>query len=162
MTALKQINHIVVLMLENRSFDHMLGYLRLKGNRPDIDGLTGNEINEYPKGTPHKPQLMATTTFSPDPHHDWDNVSVQLNNNNGGFIADFATYSPKPPQPERVMNYHDASQLISLNHLAKQFCVCDRWFSSIPGPTQPNRMYALAGESGGKKNNLPTSTLLST
>lgn len=160
MTALKEINHIVVLMLENRSFDHMLGYLRLKGKRNDVDGLTGNEINEYPKGIPHKPQLMADSSFSPDPHHDWDNVKAQLDNNNAGFIADFATYSPTPQQPERIMNYHDASKLPAFDSLAKQFCVCDRWFSSIPGPTQPNRMYALAGESGGKKNNLPTSKLL--
>jgi len=160
MTALKEINHIVVLMLENRSFDHMLGYLRLKGNRPDIDGLTGKEVNEYPKGTPHKPKLSTETAFSPDPHHDWDNVNAQLDNNNGGFISDFATYNPIPDKPERVMNYHDASRVTSLDQLAKQFCVCDRWFSSVPGATQPNRMYALAGESGGKKNNLPTSTLL--
>lgn len=160
MTALKEINHIVVLMLENRSFDHMLGYLRLKGNRTDVDGLTGNEVNEYPKGTPHQPKQMVETSFSPDPHHDWDNVKAQLDNNNGGFIADFATYKPIPPKPERVMNYHDANRVPALDHLAKQFCVCDRWFSSIPGPTQPNRMYALAGESGGKKNNLPNSTLL--
>lgn len=160
MAGLKEINHIVVLMLENRSFDHMLGYLRLKGNRPDVDGLSGNEINEYPKGTPHNPKLMVETSFSPDPYHDWDNVKAQLDNNNGGFIADFATHKPKPPQPERVMNYHDASRVPSLDHLAKQFCVCDRWFSSLPGPTQPNRMYALAGESAGKKDNLPNSALL--
>jgi phospholipase C len=56
MSGLKEINHIVVLMLENRSFDHMLGYLRLKAKRADVDGLTGNETNEYPKGTAHKPQ----------------------------------------------------------------------------------------------------------
>jgi phospholipase C len=59
------------------------------------------------------------------------------------------------------MNYHDANRVPSFDHLAKEFCVCDRWFSSIPGPTQPNRMYALAGESGGKKNNLSTGQLLS-
>jgi len=38
-------------MLEHRSFDHMLGYLKLKAKRADVDGLTGNETNEYPKGT---------------------------------------------------------------------------------------------------------------
>jgi phospholipase C len=160
MAGLKEINHIVVLMLENRSFDHMLGYLRLLGNRPDVDGLTGNEVNEYPQGTPHHPQLLVETTTSPDPYHDWKNVAAQLNNNNGGFIADFATHKPKPPQPERVMNYYDANHVPSLDHLAKQFCVCDRWFSSIPGPTQPNRMYALAGESAGKQDNLPNAQLL--
>jgi phospholipase C len=160
MPGLSEINHIVVLMLENRSFDQMLGYLRLKAHRNDVDGLTGNERNDYPAGTHHSPQLMNETTFSPDPHHDWDNVKVQLDNKNGGFVADFATYNPKPPQPERVMNYFDENHVPSFDNLAKQFCVCDRWFSSLPGATQPNRMYALAGESGGKKNNLPNSQLL--
>jgi phospholipase C len=160
MAGLKEINHIVVLMLENRSFDHMLGYLHLFGIRPDLDGLTGNEVNEYPAGTPHHPQLLVETTTSPDPHHDWDNVKNQLDNNNGGFIADFATNKPKPDQPERVMNYYDAKHVPVFDHLAKQFCVCDRWFSSIPGPTQPNRMYALAGESAGRKDNLPNAQLL--
>jgi phospholipase C len=160
MSGLKEINHIVVLMLENRSFDHMLGYLRLKAKRADVDGLTGNETNEYPKGTPHKPQLSSESSFSPDPNHDWDNVHAQLDNNNAGFIADFASLKPKPQRPERVMHYQDAGTVPSLDHLAKEFCVCDRWFSSIPGATQPNRMYALAGESGGKKNNLPTGKLL--
>jgi len=160
MPGLKEINHIVILMLENRSFDHMFGYLRLKANRKDVDGLTGKETNDYPKGTPHQPQPLLETSFSPDPHHDWDNVKVQIDNNNGGFIQDFATYKPVPDKPERVMNYYEASRVPAFDHLAKEYCVCDRWFSSVPGATQPNRMYALAGESGGKKNNLPISKLL--
>jgi phospholipase C len=160
MSGLKEINHIVVLMLENRSFDQMLGYLRLVDNRPEVDGLTGKEVNEYPKGTPHNPRLMANTIFSPDPNHDWNNVKDQVANNNAGFVADFAAINPQPNEPQRVMHYHDAGRVPSFDHLAKQFCVCDRWFSSVPGPTQPNRMYALAGESGGKKNNLTISQLL--
>jgi phospholipase C len=58
------------------------------------------------------------------------------------------------------MNYYDAQHVPSFDHLAREFCICDRWFSSIPGPTQPNRMYSLAGESAGKKDNLPNSALL--
>jgi phospholipase C len=46
-TNLEKVEHVVVLMLENRSFDHMLGYLSLKGGRPDIDGLRPEFANEY-------------------------------------------------------------------------------------------------------------------
>ena len=44
---LEKVDHIVVMMLENRSFDHMLGYLSLTGRRPDIDGLRPGLANEY-------------------------------------------------------------------------------------------------------------------
>jgi|SRR5882724_1227147 len=157
---LSQIDHIVVLMLENRSFDHMLGYLRLEGTLPKIDGLTGHEVNDYPDGTPHGPERLTETVFSPDPHHDWDNIKIQLDENNGGFVKDFANYDPIPEKPERVIHYHNASDVPAFDFLAKEFCVCDRWFSSIPAATQPNRMYALAGHSNGQKDNLPLSKLL--
>ena len=45
--ALDQVEHIVVLMMENRSFDHMLGYLRLSGRRPELDGLQAEMVNVY-------------------------------------------------------------------------------------------------------------------
>jgi len=157
--TLQQINHIVVLMLENRSFDHMLGYLRLEEHRNDVDGLTGDEVNEDLNGTLHRPQLLSDTAFGPDPHHDWESVTEeQLSGNNGGFIRNFASVDSE--HPERIMNYHNGAQVQTFDHLAKQFCVCDRWFSSVPGATQPNRIYSLAGHSNGKKNNLPISQLL--
>jgi phospholipase C len=155
--ALKNINHIVVLMLENRSFDHMLGYLSLEENRDDIDGLNGNQSNFY-NGNRFIPKLHSRTVFDPDPHHEWENVKKQLEDNNGGFINDFA--SEDSNHPERIMNYYNASHLPTFDHLAKEFCVCDRWFSSVPGATQPNRIYSLAGHSNGKKNNLPLNQLL--
>jgi hypothetical protein len=64
--ALAGIEHIVVLTMENRSFDHMLGYLRLAG-RTDIDGLTGHESDTY-KGTEFKSFSLSETLFSPDRH----------------------------------------------------------------------------------------------
>lgn len=47
MTNLEKVDHIVVLMLKNRSFDHMLGYLSLEGGRGDVDGLRGEFANEH-------------------------------------------------------------------------------------------------------------------
>lgn len=158
--ALNKINHIVVLMLENRSFDHMLGYLRLEQNRQDIDGLTGNETNNDLQGNPHSPKLLSETSFAPDPNHDWSGVEEQLSNNNSGFIKNFALTHPGVPKPQRIIHYHNGKQLPIFNHLAEEFCVCDRWFSSVPGATQPNRMYALGGHCSGRKNNLSAGQLL--
>jgi phospholipase C len=158
---LKQIEHIVVLTLENRSFDHMLGYLRLEGGRADIDGLDGTQSNEF-AGVRYAPLLSTETAFKPDPHHEWENVAIQLSNNNGGFIQDFSTQKDGTPTlaPWRIMNYHNAAQLPTFDNLASQFCVCDRWFSSVPGATQPNRIYSLAGHSNGEKHNLSIPRLL--
>jgi len=46
-SALAKVEHVVVLMMENRSFDHMLGYLSLEGGRDDIDGLLAGMANDY-------------------------------------------------------------------------------------------------------------------
>jgi phospholipase C len=155
---LMEIEHFVVLMLENRSFDHMLGYLSLEGGRQDVDGLTGNEVNNY-GGKSYKPQRMNSLTTEVDPCHDWDCVQEQLKSSNGGFVKNYAGYVTA--HPEIIMNYYNAEDLPVFDHLAHQFCVCDRWFSPIPGPTHPNRAYALAGTSAGIKENFGRAQLLS-
>jgi phospholipase C len=99
---LMKIEHIIVLMLENRSFDHMLGYLSLEGRRKDVDGLIGNEANNY-KGKFYKPQRMNSPISEVDPCHDWDCVQEQLKGSNGGFIKNYANYVID--HPEIVMNY---------------------------------------------------------
>lgn len=150
---LNQIEHIVVLMMENRSFDHMLGYLShpVEGRlRTDVDGLTGNELNEY-GGTPYPPRRMASAILNDDPCHEWECVKKQLDGPNGGFIESYGTVAAK--NPEFIMNYFNASDVPVYDHLAREFSISDRWFCSIPGPTQPNRAYALAGTSESIKTN---------
>src|SRR4051812_17172849 len=101
---LQQIEHIVVLMLENRSFDHMLGYLSLEGGRQDVDGLTGGESNFDDDGNEHVVQRMASpTAMEVDPCHEWDCVDEQLNNQNGGFVTSYAKRVTS--HPELVMHY---------------------------------------------------------
>ena len=51
-----------------------------------------------------------------------------------------------------VMGYYNGSDLPVYDHLAREFCVCDRWFSSVPGATWPNRLYAVAGRAAGSKD----------
>jgi phospholipase C len=155
---LDQIEHIVVLMLENRSFDHMLGYLRLEAGRQDVDGLTGNESNDDAEGNTHKPKRMASAIMNGDPCHDWDCVKEQLDNNNGGFITNYAQHVAS--HPEFIMNYYNATDVPVYDHLAREFTICDRWFCSMPGPTQPNRAYALAGTAESIKRNFTPKELV--
>ena len=161
---LTEIEHIVVLMLENRSFDHMLGYLSLTGGRTDVDGLPvqPDQINEYEGSTyaSHHLDRLQLSTEVEDPGHSGSDVEEQLSDNNTGFAANFAkhaaAYAKKEggpmPDPGLVMGYYDGDDLPIYNFLAQHFTVCDRWFSSVPGATWPNRLYAVAGRAEGSHN----------
>src|SRR5271167_4937085 len=76
--GLDSLKHIVVLMMENRSFDHMLG--ALKAENPLIDGLTGNETNPDTTNEPAKvqPQAEFQSQLDPDPNHHFTEVHRQL------------------------------------------------------------------------------------
>jgi hypothetical protein len=75
---LGKIDHIFVLMMENRSFDHMLGYRKLSGASSDVDGLTGQEVNHDAKGGVHQVTKLTTTKFITDPGHGWTDVAGLL------------------------------------------------------------------------------------
>ncbi|MGI9069119.1 MAG: phospholipase C [Pyrinomonadaceae bacterium] len=162
--SLDKIDHIVVLMLENRSFDHMLGYLSLppaqggKG-RTDVDGLTGNETNDDENGVSFPVQRMASPIMNGDPCHEWDCIEEQLNNNNGGFLTNYGRTVVS--NPEFILHYFTGADVPVYDHLARDFCICDRWFCSLPGPTQPNRAYSLAGTSDSNQHNFTPKQLIS-
>ncbi len=151
---LQKIEHIVVLMMENRSFDHMLGYLRLEGGRTEIDGLTPGLANMH-DGRSFPIRHLPTTILNDeqDPNHDEAGVREQLANGNGGFVSVYARTNPGDPDPGTVMGYHNAGDVPLYDHLAREFAVCDRWFSSVPGATWPNRLYAVTGRADGSKDN---------
>jgi phospholipase C len=156
------IEQIVVLMLENRSFDHLLGYAR-SAEFP-IDGLTGSESNYLNPITRASAAVTVspTATYVPDqdpsPGHEFGNVTVQLHGSspaptppvgsNVGFVADYATVAGTARAGE-VMRCHAEGRLPVLETLAREFAVCDAWFSSMPGPTWPNRLFAHCATSGG-------------
>jgi phospholipase C len=166
---LEQIEHIVVVMLENRSFDHMLGYLSLPkqqggAGRTDVDGLHGPEVNfnSY-QGRPYGVHHLDRTQFAgeaEDPDHSGRSVDEQLAGGGTGFVANFGRISQQraaklgvpEPDPGLVMGYYDADDLPVYDHLAAEYCVVDRWFSSVPGATWPNRLYALAGRAAGTRD----------
>ena len=150
---LRKIEHIVVLILENRSFDHMLGYLTLQAGRADVDGLKASMANSY-QGKTYKVRHLKRTalTKAEDPCHGGACIAEQVSNQMGGFVANFAKSRPQAPRVDVVMGYYNGSDLPVYDHLASEFCVCDRWFSSVPGATWPNRLYAVAGQAAGSKD----------
>lgn len=150
------IDHIVVLMLENRSFDNILGALSLppaRGGlgRTDVNGLRGNEANQY-NGASYPVFPLGSTRFHDGPCHESACVERQLRHDNGGFVFDFEGVRQAEPLGA-VMGYTPTTMLPVYEFLSKEFVVCDRWHSSVPGPTWPNRLYSLAGQSDGQHNN---------
>lgn len=172
LARLGEVKHIVVLMMENRSFDQMLGFLEGEGMK--VEGIVSAKEkeseapNRYPDGKACEPFEWGEgeTYFTPppghkakilDPCHSPRCVHEQLRNRNSGFVENFAatrkdehgnaielenTYLRVP------MGHYGAQHLPVYRHLAHNFGVCDRWHSSIPGDTWPNRLYSLAGRAG--------------
>ena len=156
---LAKVDHIVVLMLENRSFDHMLGYLSLPVDgggaaRTDVDGLSGPETNFNDFGGTRYPIApfddALSLTKEQDPCHSGPCVAEQMEDEMGGFVANYVT-TREPgalsPQPGDPMRYQGAANVPVYDFLARNFAICDRWFCSVPGSTWPNRIASLAGES---------------
>ena len=165
MAGLDDVQHIVVLMLENRSFDHMCGFL--KRRMPALDGLTGTESN--PRDPAAGPgNLVQVSNDAParapfDPGHALGDVSQQLyghveptfppNGANNGFVANYRRYVASAGDADGIMRCFAPENLPVLTTLMQEFAVCDRWFSSLPGPTWPNRVFAHAGTSAGHTDN---------
>jgi phospholipase C len=147
------IKHVVVLMLENRSFDQMLG--ALQEELPELDGCApkgGRRSNADADGSPIEQAPVAVPRMKGDPKHELPDALHQLDNRNGNFVLDFARAYPHSPKEERqqIMAYFPSGALPALHTLARAFTVCDRWFSSIPGATWPNRLYVHSGTSIGR------------
>jgi phospholipase C len=164
------LDHIIVLMMENHSFDRMLG--ALLPQRPDgggIKGTAGNNWNDDTSATAIPPirHVMATTTtrlIQPDPMHDLSDVLKQIgdpNDPNRGYVTNYAATYPTTTRPQRqeIMGYYDdggGDVVPNLHTLAKQYTICDRWFSSLPGPTFANRVFMHTGTSKGYTTNSPS------
>jgi phospholipase C len=161
---LDKIDHIVVLMMENRSFDHMLGYLSLEGVVPEVDGLKAEYGNKDADGTFHACTPIGTRLINEkvlDPGHGEKDVARQLKGRNAGFVTTYARSlernKKKVPYPAGlvfdptvVLGYQRASDVPVYDYIARNWAVCDRWFSSLPGPTWENRLFAVTGGVGPK------------
>jgi phospholipase C len=167
------IEHVFVLMLENRSFDHMLGWSGLRGTDAvtgeptSVEGLDGSQANELPGGGRIAVSAGADYVLPIDPGHDFEDVVEQLGgpgarypDAGGGYptvtcsgfasrLADQIASKRLDLDPALAMRGFRPDQLPVLTALAREFAVCDHWFSSMPGPTWPNRFFLHAASSGG-------------
>jgi phospholipase C len=156
---LEKVDHVVVVMLENRSFDHMLGYLSLGGRRPEIDGLRPGLANQY-RGRAYPVHHLAATALGVDPDHSAAAIDRQVADGDmSGFVASaaatLAARGIEDGDPGCVMGYYDGADVPVYDHLAEEFAVCDRWFASVSGSTLPNRLYALCGTAAGSRDDRP-------
>jgi hypothetical protein len=162
------IEHIVVVTMENRSFDQMLGYLshpdrtvQPDGPRTDVDGLTGNErvpLGGNVSGQPVTPRARSEldVEFRPDPRHDFYSVAEQIGADGemDGFISSFRQLLADSDDiringplddSTRIVRFQPASAVPSYQYIARNFLVLNRYFASFPGATQPNRLCMLTG-----------------
>lgn len=158
-TGLDRLQHIVVLMMENRSFDHMLG--SLTAVNPQIDGITSQLSNPDTTGAQIKPQPLADFhgQLDPDPDHHFPAVDLQIFGGNTsanrapnmqGFVKSYFNQQRDVKHSQKIMYYFPKEKLPVLTTLALEFAVFNRWFSSIPGPTICNRAFAHYGTSFGR------------
>jgi phospholipase C len=157
--GLDQLKHIVVLMMENRSFDHMLG--SLAAVNPAIDGITAGLSNPDTTGALVQPQALAAFQgqLDPDPDHHFPAVDLQIFGgdtsagrvpNMQGFVKSYFNQQQDVGHSQKIMYYFAQNQLPVLTTLALEFAVFNGWFASIPGPTICNRAFAHYGTSFGQ------------
>ncbi|HKO42701.1 MAG TPA: alkaline phosphatase family protein [Pyrinomonadaceae bacterium] len=167
----KSIKHLIVLMLENRSFDHAVGFM--KSNAYPIDGLNGNETNPDTQGTSVRVSSNARYVgdLKDDPGHDFISVNEQIFGNsqgagNGpfmqGFVKSYQAKTGNLANSHRIMKCFSPRMLPALTALAREYALCERWFCSVPGPTLPNRAFAFGATSLGRVNMSPNYLTLKT
>jgi phospholipase C len=126
------IKHIFVLMMENRSFDHLLGYSGIAGVTPP-DPMWGTLAG-------------ADDPAACDPSHEYEDVRAQI-----AGTPPMSGFKTLPYWDTSRQGFRD-SQLTVLGTLAARYFLFDNWFSSMPGPTWPNRFFVHAASSGGLDN----------
>src|SRR6185437_2396378 len=184
------IKHLFVLMMENRSFDHMLGFQGITGKDAETGAATKAEDLTAPAGqqapqryNDYKNPSNATSRYSVTPtagdttfnrhdiKHQFPDVLTQLcgqgqgpavvaagglkggpypqvaETTKTGFAADYALNSDTA-NPGEPMRCFAKGSLPVLTALASEFVLCDHWFSSMAGPTEPNRMFVHAATAG--------------
>ena len=173
------ITNVFVLMLENHSFDHVFAMSGIPGitvaalGDRNIYTPPGGVTPTTCRVRDGAPWSMST-----DPGHEFPDVLRQLCNvapcssdddhgdcyrggayppvDLSGFAASYATSDSEatgPPPPDRVCDimacFHTETQLPVIYQLAREYAICDAWFSSLPGPTWPNRFFVHGGSSSG-------------
>jgi len=143
--SIKDVEHVVILMQENRSFDHYFGTLRGVRGFSDPHPVTlasGRSVWHQPNGAgellPFRPDVADLgRSYLPDPPHGWNDTHAAWNN--GRFDAWV------PNKGIDTMTYHTRKDLPYQFALADAFTVCDNYHCSLLGPTDPNRYHMWTG-----------------
>uniref|UniRef100_A0A251S1T4 Putative non-specific phospholipase C3 n=1 Tax=Helianthus annuus TaxID=4232 RepID=A0A251S1T4_HELAN len=160
------IKTIVILVQENRSFDHMIGWM--KSLNPEIDGVTGKESNPISTTNPQSGRLFQSNEsgyIQPNPGHSFQAIyqqvfgvpwteessSLTLVPTMEGFVEQ--AESVEDGLAKIVMSGFKPDDVPVYRDLVKEFAVCDRWFASLPASTQPNRLYVHSATSHGLMSN---------
>jgi phospholipase C len=144
------IEHVVVLMMENRSFDHYLGWL------PNADGRQAGLTYFDSNGVPHNTTPWApdwTGCGHPDPDHSYSGGRVQYN---GGAMDGFLRSGQNDVFS---IGYYVEADRPFYSALARNYTALDRYFCSILGPTFPNRIFMHSAQTDRLSNTLDISTL---
>ncbi len=150
---LRDLQHIVVLMQENRSFDDYFGQLNAYGQRRTAaEPTTGNADPTNPNGPAITPFHMPLPCQVADTNHSWTGTHAEID---GGKMDGFTAQNVDPADAtgSRSMGYYDQTDLPFYYALANTFGIGDRYFASVPGPTYPNRFYEMTGTSFGHIQN---------
>ncbi len=149
------IDHVVVLMQENRSFDHYLGQLRRFDPTLDVEPLPEDASNPDPAnaaGAPIRAFHQAKLCEVADLDHSWNGTHKQWNSGRmDGFTK--TNVDPNDPTGSRAMGYYNEQDLPYYYALYSTFAMGDRYFSSVLTQTFPNRFYLVAGTSFGHIRN---------
>ena len=146
--TIPQIKHVVVLMMENHSYDNHLGMLRRAGADGFKLGSNGKPlaVNPYPNGCiQHAFRMPTTCQLKGKPSQSWTDTHTQLN---GGKLNGFVKSGSGPVS----MGYWQQADLPFYYSLASVFPIADRYFCSVLGQTFPNRRYLMAATSIGMIN----------
>lgn len=146
------VGHIVELMMENHAFDNFFG------TYPGADGIPANTSLPNGHGARINPYWIVGNTTGSPPH---DQASERQDLDGGrmdGFIVSADAFNSSLGNVP--VGYYNATQLAGYWTLAEEFVLCDHYFASVLGPTLPNRLYAIAGNSSGvTSNSLPAQGL---
>jgi len=169
--SINSVNHIIIMVQENRSFDHYFGQLGAyraaqgEGAATDIDGTPANVSLKTFNGSPNVSPFHMTTMCTIDLTANWQEAHETINLENptvvtgnppppmdgaayaqGGFCQQYSCFDKAG---KRSVGYYNQNDLPFYYWGATQFATSNRWFSPVPARTQLNRMYLLAATSQG-------------
>jgi len=170
-TVQEKIKHVIILMLENRSFDHMLGFLKksneeIDGCLPNADGCF-NHLDPQDSATSEVTVDNTAVYVQVDPNHSISGTTQQVfgypkgtnppENSPAtmdGFIASYTSvHGGNSTGGAEIMKCFAPDHVPVIANLSTEYGVFDGWFAAVPGPTMVNRAYAASATSHGMGTN---------